>query len=150
MGNIIPYLMNMGPWSWLILGCILLGLEVLLPGIFMLWFGVAAVVTGGLALVLPMGIQSQIIVFIITSVISVFLGRYLYSSTDQESDRPFLHKRGQQLIGQSFKVTEAIENGRGKLKVGDSQWIVKGEDADIGAMVKVVALDGNSLIVEPE
>ena len=150
MGNIIPYLMSLGPWSWLILGCVLLGLEVLIPGIFMLWFGVAAVITGGLALAIPMGFQAQLIIFIVASVISVFIGQYLYSTSDGNSDHPLLHKRGQQLIGKSFKVTQAIENGKGKVKVGDSEWIVKGEDAEVGAMVNVVALDGNSLIVEPK
>lgn len=148
MGNIIPYLLNLGPWFWLILGFLLLGLEVLIPGTFMLWFGVAAVVTGGLVLAIPMGVQAQIIIFSIASVISVFIGRYLYSSSSSTSENPLLHKRGQQLIGQSFKVTQAIENGKGKVKVGDSEWIVRGEDAEVGTIVKVVALDGNSLIVE--
>lgn len=148
MGNIIPYLLNLGPWFWLILGFLLLGLEVLIPGTFMLWFGVAAVVTGGLVLAIPMGVQAQIIIFSIASVISVFIGRYLYSASNSTSENPLLHKRGQQLIGQTFKVTQVIENGKGKVKVGDSEWIVKGEDADVGTIVKVVALDGNSLIVE--
>lgn len=148
MGNIIPYLLNLGPWFWLILGFLLLGLEVLIPGTFMLWFGVAAVVTGGLVLAIPMGVQAQIIIFSIASVISVFIGRYLYSASNSTSENPLLHKRGQQLIGQSFKVTQAIENGKGKVKVGDSEWIVKGEDAEVGDMVKVTALDGNSLTVE--
>lgn len=148
MGNIIPYLLNLGPWFWLILGFLLLGLEVLIPGTFMLWFGVAAVVTGGLVLAIPMGVQAQIIIFSIASVISVFIGRYLYSASNSTSENPLLHKRGQQLIGQSFKVTQAIENGKGKVKVGDSEWIVRGEDAEVGTIVKVVALDGNSLIVE--
>ncbi len=148
MGNIIPYILSIGPWSWLILGCILLGLEVLLPGTFMLWFGIAAVITGGIALVAPIGIQSQIILFIAASLISVLIGRKLYASTEQNSDQPLLHKRGAQLVGQSFKVTKAIQNGKGKVKVGDSEWIVKGEDTDVDTIVKVVAIDGNTLIVE--
>ena len=148
MGNIIPYIMSIGPWSWLILGCILLGLEVLLPGTFMLWFGVAAVITGGIALVAPIGVQTQIIIFIAASLISVLIGRTLYASSEQDSDQPLLHKRRAQLIGQSFKVTKTIENGKGKVKVGDSEWIVKGEDAEIGELVKVVVFDGNTLIVE--
>ena len=45
-------------------------------------------------------------------------------------------------------MTKTIENGKGKVKVGDSEWIVKGEDAEIGELVKVVAFDGNTLIVE--
>ncbi|GJM00192.1 MAG: membrane protein [Methyloligella sp.] len=148
MGNIIPYIMNIGPWSWLILGCILLGLEVLLPGTFMLWFGVAAIVTGVLSFLAPIGLELQLIVFAIVSLISVLIGRKLYSSNEAASDQPLLHKRGAQLIGHSFKVTKAIENGKGKVKVGDSEWIVKGEDAEVGTIIKVVALDGNTLIVE--
>ena len=148
MGNIIPYLLSIGPWSWLIIGCVLLGLEVLIPGIFMLWFGVAAVITGAIVLAIPMGFQAQLIIFIVASVISVFVGRYLYSASNSNSDHPLLHKRGQQLIGKTFKVTQAIENGKGKVKVGDSEWIVKGEDAEIGSIVKVVAIEGNSLLVE--
>ncbi len=148
MGNIIPYIMSVGPWSWLILGCILLGLEVLLPGTFMLWFGVAAIVTGVVSFLAPIGLEVQLIIFAVASLISVLIGRKLYSSNEIASDQPLLHKRGAQLIGQSFKVTRAIESGKGKVKVGDSEWMVKGEDAELGTIVKVVALDGNTLIVE--
>ncbi len=140
--------MNIGPWSWLILGCILLGLEVLLPGTFMLWFGAAAIATGVLSFLAPIGLEFQLVIFAIASLISVLIGRKLYSSNEEASDQPLLHKRGAQLIGQSFKVTRAIENGKGKVKVGDSEWMVKGEDAEVGTIVKVVALDGNTLKVE--
>lgn len=148
MGNILPYMMSIGPWSWLIIGCILLGLEVLLPGTFMLWFGVAAVVTGVLSLIFPLGIQSQIIIFALASVLSVLVGRKLYATDRASANKSLLHKRGTQLIGHSYKVIKPIVNGRGKVKVGDSEWIVTGDDAEIGAVVKVIAVNGNSLSVK--
>lgn len=149
MEYIEAYMMSMGPWSWLIIGLVFLGLEVLAPGTFiLLWIGVAAIITGLLSFVLPIGMQAQTIIFAIGSVIAVFLGRRYFTAHLHPSDRPLLNQRAAQLIGQIYKVSEPIINGKGKVKIGDSQWMVQGEDAEVGANVKVTSVKGNRLIVE--
>ncbi|HAU5508766.1 TPA: NfeD family protein, partial [Cronobacter sakazakii] len=60
-----------------------------------------------------------------------------------------LNQRGQQLIGQRFTLTQALENGRGQITVGDSVWpVVASSDLPAGTVVEVVALDGIRLRVQ--
>ena len=77
---------ELGPWNWVVLGLILMIFEVAAPGIFFLWFGIAALIVGGLAILfgetLGMDWQLQVILFLILSVISVFIGRRLIGATD--------------------------------------------------------------------
>lgn len=149
MSNILHYFTEFGGWSWLILGAFLLILEVLIPGIFMLWVGFAAIITGLIALMFPISMQMQLIIFAAAAIACVLLGRSLFKSDSDPSDQPLLNKRGEQLVGQSFSVVEPIVNGRGRIRVGDSRWSVKGPDAKEGALVRVTAVDGNMLIIEP-
>ena len=55
------------------------------------------------------------------------------------SDQPELNRRGAQLIGRVLVLAEAIEGGRGKVRVGDTLWPVEGPDAPAGAEVRVTA-----------
>ena len=41
---------ELGPWNWMVLGLVLLALESSLPGFFLLWIGIAALLTGALSL----------------------------------------------------------------------------------------------------
>jgi membrane protein implicated in regulation of membrane protease activity len=80
---------ELGPWNWIVLGLILMIFEVAAPGIFFLWFGIAALIVGGLAILFGetswMHWQIQVILFLILSVIAVFIGRRLIGATDVES-----------------------------------------------------------------
>ena len=68
----------------------------------------------------------------------------------KDSDRPLLNKRAQQHVGRSYVLHEPIENGRGKVRIGDTIWLVEGEkDLAKGKRVKVTGADGTTLLVEP-
>lgn len=149
MNNFTTYFISLGGWSWLILGAILLVVEVLAPGIFMLWFGLAAMITGLITLSFSIGPQMQLITFAATSLIIVLAGRKLFTGGESETDQPNLNKRGDQLIGKTYQVTTAIKHGSGKIKIGDTVWLVSGPDAEAGSSVRVTAIDGNRLTVEP-
>ena len=148
MESVIAQFFSLGPWTWMILGAVLLALEILLPGTFMLWFGVAAFATGFVTLVAPIGLQMQIIIFMIASLISVLIGRRMLRSDGEESDTPHLNQRGARHIGETFILTEAIVNGTGKVKIGDSLWSVTGPDSDTGTRIRVTGVEGNQLTVE--
>ena len=45
-------------------------------------------------------------------------------------------------------VEQAIQNGRGKVRVGDTVWQAEGPDVPAGASVKVTAAKGTVLVVE--
>ena len=72
----IPSLIdNLGPWSWIVLGLALMGLELLAPGAFLLWLGFAGVLTGMLDWWLGLSWQAALLVFAALSVASVLAGR---------------------------------------------------------------------------
>ncbi|MNC76610.1 Inner membrane protein YbbJ [compost metagenome] len=66
----------------------------------------------------------------------------------RQSDQPNLNLRGQDLIGKTFVVHEAIVDGRGKIKVADGVWLAQGPDAVPGSRVRVVGQQGAILLVE--
>jgi membrane protein implicated in regulation of membrane protease activity len=67
-----------------------------------------------------------------------------------KSDLPDLNERALQYLGRSLVVEEAIENGRGKVRVGDSVWQAEGPDAPAGSRVKVTGARGTVLVVAAE
>ncbi|HET7156640.1 MAG TPA: NfeD family protein [Hyphomicrobiaceae bacterium] len=141
-------LYTLGPWNWFILAVVLFILETMIPGVHFLWFGLAAVVVGFLALVIGVAWPWQVLAFGLISVLAVFWVRK-YARPDMAiSDLPDLNVRGQQYIGRSLVVEQAIQNGRGKVRVGDSTWVVEGPDAPAGARVTVTGAKGTVLVVE--
>ena len=136
-------------WHWLIVGVSFIVIEVLLPGTFFLWMGVSAGVTGLLLLALPdFDWRYQMLVFSGLSIVSIYVGRKFWRPGAIETDLPFLNRRGDQHIGRVYRLEEAVRNGRGKARVGDSLWLVSGEDMPAGTEVKVTAVEGTVLQVE--
>lgn len=136
-------------WHWWVLGFGLLGAEMILPtGFFLIWIGVAALLVGGLAWIIPaLSWELQLLLFGSLSVASFFVWRR-YRPATLASDQPTLNRRGHSYVGRTFTLGTPIINGVGKLHVDDSQWRITGPDAETGAQVRVVAADGNTLKVE--
>ena len=149
MNEVSSLFLELGAWNWLILAGLFFVLELLASGIFLIWFGIAAAIVGSLALLLDVSWQWQFVMFALLSLTAVVIARKFFRSDAAQSDRPLLNRRAQQHVGKSFVVTEPIMNGRGKVKIGDTFWLVEGPDAALGASVKVTAADGSTLTVEP-
>lgn len=145
---ILDFLVSLGIWNWIAFGLILLILEILAPGIFFIWFALAALVTGSIALLFGtdsgLSWQVQSIIFLVLAVTFVLIGRRAFGVKNLPAD-PLLNQRGQQLIGQRATLTEPIINGRGRIKINDTSWRVKGRDLPAGTEVIVVAFDPNNL-----
>lgn len=140
---------ELGAWSWMIAAAVLLVLELIAPGIFFMWFGTAALVTGLIVFRYDISWQWQFIWFGGLSLATILLvSRYLRKNP-LESDQPLLNERAAQLIGHSFELVDPIVNGRGSVRVGDSVWRVEGPELPKGARIKVVGTDGTALKVEP-
>lgn len=135
-------------WVWLTLGAALAAAEVVMPGFFLIWMAAAAVATGVVAATLGIGVPAQIVVFAIFAVASVYAGRRWFASNPIISDDPNLNNRGARLVGEVVTVVEAIADGHGRVKVGDSVWNARGSDAALGTRVRVTGADGSTLLVE--
>lgn len=132
----------------MILAAVLLALEMLAPGIFLMWFGFAAAATGLIVFRYDIVWQWQLIWFCGLSLAAVLLANRYLRQHPLESDQPLLNKRAAQLIGQSFDLAEPIENGRGSIRVGDTIWRVEGPELPKGAHIRIVGTDGSVLKVE--
>ncbi len=148
----------LGPWNWVILAVALFVLETIIPGIHFLWFGLAAMLLGLALLALTQaapdmvaafGWQWQVIVFALLAVSTVFFV-CRYAAEPGVSDLPHLNVRGNQYVGSVVTVVEAIQNGRGKVRVGDTLWQAQGEDAAVGARVRITSANGTVLVVARE
>ena len=137
-------------WYWWVAAAVFLVLEILLPGIFFLWLGIAAGIVGIVALVIPsMTWPYQIALFAVLSVAAVLLARVYVKKRPVESDQPMLNRRGEQFVGRVVTLSDPIENGRGRATIGDSAWSVEGDDLPAGTKVKIVGVEGIVLKVEP-
>jgi inner membrane protein len=141
-------LYSLGAWNWFILAVILLTLETVIPGVHFLWFGIAAVIVGFVGITIGIDWQLQGLAFAVLSVATVFWVRKYARPDVTISDQPDLNVRGQQYIGRSLVVEQAIQNGRGKVRLGDTLWAVEGPDTPAGARVTVTGAKGTVLVVE--
>ena len=136
-------------WHWWILALVLIIAETLLPGTFLLWMGISALVLGLLAWLMPaMGWEMQLMLFAILSLVSIVAWRGWQRRHPDTSDQPMLNRRGAHYVGRVFVLESPIENGFGKVRVDDTLWRVRGMDAAAGSRVRVTAADGVVLEVE--
>ena len=151
---ITSFVAQMGVWSWWILGLILIGIEVLAPGSFFIWFGLAAFVVGAITMIVGLDSaiwawQAQVIVFVVLALALAYFGRSIMSKRGwDKSDAPDLNDRGKQLIGRKAVLTQPIAEGLGRAKIGDTTWRVKGPDLPHGSTVVIVGAEAETLIVE--
>ena len=138
-------------WLWLIGGIVLLIAEVIAPGFFLMFIGAAAIATGLLSLLLPVGLALQLAMFAILTLIIVRVGgRRAYASRYDYTADPLLNNRAGRLLGTVVTVVQPVDANGGRVKVGDGEWSARGGPAAIGERVRVVDIEGNCLKVEPE
>ena len=146
----IEVITSLGPWSWIILGGILLAVELIAPGTFILWLGVSAILVGLISFFVDWNWQEQGVGFAILAVGSLVMWWRLIRPRRQDSgsDQPFLNRRAQAFVGQIFTLDKPIVNGTGTVRIHDTVWRVAGPDAPAGHRVKVTGTDGPTLFVE--
>ena len=143
------FLESFNHWGWWIFALVLFAIELLAPGVFFWWLGLSDIVVGFIALLLPdLGWQMDFIIFAVLGVIFAIVGRRYWKPKSGDSADPTLNQRGVQYIGQVYVLQTAIENGHGRITVGDGSWLVSGPDLPIGARVRVSGVDGARLMVE--
>jgi len=138
----------LGTWNWLIFGVVLMALELLAPGVFLMWLGLAALLVGLLSFAANPSWQLQILLFALFAAAAVPLWRRVARSSKAAShSNPFLNKRADALVGRVFTLEKPIIDGSGTVRIDDRVWRVAGPDAPAGSRVRVVQADGASLTV---
>ena len=145
---IMEWILSLGAWNWFILSALFFLLELLAPGAFMMWLGLAAIVVAVISIAVPWTWQIQIIAFAVLSLISIPLWRYFARKIEHPTDQPHLNRRSDGYVGREFTLETPIVNGVGTVKIDDTVWRAMGSDAAAGSRVRVLRTDGPTLYVE--
>ncbi|MGE3875484.1 MAG: NfeD family protein [Parvibaculaceae bacterium] len=144
MQQFLPFL---GGWTWWVIAGLLLLIELMLPGVFFMWLGLAAAIIGVIDLFADLAWQVEVALFAVLSVLLVLFVRPRVKFAG--GDNSNLNQRMHDYVGRSYVLDEPIVNGRGKVRIDDTLWVVTGSDRDKGEWVKVKGIEGTRLIVEP-
>lgn len=134
-------------WACMAIG--LVALETLIPGAALIWLGLAAGVVLLLVVFVPdLAVFWQAVIFVAMSFAIVFVYWSKLRKTGIATTQPLLNRKTQQLVGQVHSLESAIENGRGRIRIGDAFWQVEGPDLPAGARVRIVGAVSAVLQVE--
>src|SRR5262245_42848545 len=142
------HILALGYWDWFILAAVLLALEIIAPGTFMLWLGLAAFLVGAISLAVEWSWQFQFVAFAVFAIAAIPLWRPVGARLASPTDQPFLNRRADAFIGRVFTLEKPIVDGSGTVGIGDTIWRITGPDCPAGSRVKVAAVDGATLRVE--
>jgi membrane protein implicated in regulation of membrane protease activity len=137
----------MGGWIWFVVAAVFLLLELLAPGVFMLWLGLAAILIGIISLAMVLSWQTQLIAFALLSIACIPMWRYFARKVESPVDRPYLNRRAEGYVGRVFTLEKPIVGGIGTVRIDDTVWRVSGPDLPAGSQVKVATADGAALEV---
>ena len=138
---------TLGTWNWLIFGFVLMALELIAPGVFLFWLGLAALLVGLVSFALHPSWQTQLLMFAVFAACAVPVWLRLARGNASANASPFLNRRAAALVGRVFTLEKPIIDGAGTVRIDDTVWRVAGPDAPAGSRVRVVQADGASLTV---
>jgi membrane protein implicated in regulation of membrane protease activity len=130
---------------WFLVGLLLLVLELSLPGLIVGFFGIGAWVVAIVCLMTDIGINAQLIIFIVASVLSLLLLRKWVKGVflGHAGAKQDLTHDLEEFVGQRAVVTEKIvPKAGGKVEFHGSHWEAQA-DQEIaeGAIVEIVGKD---------
>ena len=143
---------SLGVWNWFVLAAFLGLVEMLMPGLYIMWYALAAVLVGALALAIDMSWQIQLGLYAVMGFILLMTAMRLARQPLGKSDHPLLNRRGEIHIGKTYILLEDVRNGRGRLRIGDGSWpveIADGQNLRAGDPVLVTGVKGATLTGKP-
>lgn len=134
--------------GWWVVALVLALSELLSGSLFLLMLAIAAGLT---ALATHAGLadwQTQAVMFSVLSVLLCFLWAKRRAA---KATLPVtgLNSGTSRWIGRDVLLTEPLVNGRGRVAMDDTFWAVSGPDLPAGTRVRIRAVQGNTLVVEP-
>ena len=138
--------------DWFTIGLILVLIEFFVPGVFMVWFGLSAFLTGILTIYFEFSTIEISVVYGLTSLGFAIIGWFAYDKIIKHTKIPEKYKNlnnpAGEFIGKSFPLDEDVKNGRSKALIGDSVWIVHCEDnLKKGDYVKITDIENGVVLV---
>src|SRR5258706_2318230 len=110
---------TLGTWNWLIFGVVLMALELLAPGVFLFWLGLAALLVGLLSFAINPSWQLQILMFAVFAAAAVPLWRRIVRDNSAVSkSNSFFHHCAGALDGRGFTLRKPIVARSGTGRIG--------------------------------
>src|SRR5437899_12066822 len=135
-------------WHWLIVAGVFAVTEVAVPAMVCIWFAAAALGAAAIAWLAPdLAWEHQALVFAALAIAGVAIGRMAFVRMRRRSGEPRLNRRAETYIGRTFTLERPIVEGRGRVKVDDTMWLVEGPDLPAGTRVQVTGADNTLLRV---
>lgn len=141
-------------WHWVVFGVLLVLSEIALTTFFILWFGVAAIIVGGILFFVPsLSLSWQILIWtLLSALLAVAWFKYLKPLS---TDRTKAGLSREAIVGEVGQVISVpVESRRGRMRfpapiLGADEWqIISSETLAQGDRVRVKDVSGNSLLVE--
>ncbi|ARU27170.1 NfeD family protein [Cellvibrio sp. PSBB006] len=146
----MEFLASLEPWHWLSLGMLILILEILGAGGFLLGIGVSALIIAVVLAIFPgLAWFWQFILFATLSIVITLVYWKKFRKFNNKTDQPLLNSRAARLVGRSVSLLTPIQNGTGKVQIEDALWTVAcTDDLPQGTIVDIVGADGMTLLVK--
>ena len=134
-------------WHWVVIGFVLIGVELIVPSFYLIWFGLGALMVGLLSAIFPtLGGNVQVILWTLFSVALVILWFKFW----RPGTKTLAGSSDTQIVGEIGMLTRPVEPFvRGEVRFqkplgGSDLWPCVSDDSiPIGERVRVVSAEGN-------
>jgi membrane protein implicated in regulation of membrane protease activity len=126
---------------------VLIGLEIVVPGVSIIWFGISALIVGVLDYFFQLPLVGALLLWIVFGGITLaVMLKYQKKWLKGEGERIDVNRH--LVEGKKGIVIEKLDPFFAKAKfeepiLGDREWQVKGENLEVGDIVEVVSVEGN-------
>ena len=146
----MDFLQSLQPWHWLVLCFLMLGMEALGAGGFLLGSAVAALLLSLVVWLIPdLGWAAQLFWFGLASLLFTLAYWKLFRKVNEQSDHPQLNQRAAQLVGRTLTLEQELLPGQSKIQVGDTLWKVETDVLlEEGTRVIISGYEGMTLKLE--
>jgi inner membrane protein len=135
-------------WHWLVLAAVFALIEIAVPAMVCIWLAAAALGAGVIVWLAPdIAWEHQALIFAAMAIASVAIGRLAFTRMRVRSSKLHLNRRAETYVGRTFTLERPIVDGRGRLKVDDTVWLIEGPDLPVGTRVQVTGVDNTLLRV---
>lgn len=138
--------------NWIVVGLVLSFLEVAVPGVYLIWFGLAAFAVSIAVWLTPLAFTTQLLWFAAFSAVFALLGfltyRYIFKKTQTPKAYINLNNTAEQHVGATVTLAEDCVDNQTKVKIGDTYWLAYSEKPlKQGDTAKVVGVKDSLILV---
>lgn len=134
---------------WLLCGVIGVGLELILPGFIIIFFGCGAILTGIADWIFPsLPIEAQLVIFLVCSIVLLLLFRKMLKNKFFSKSKESEDELADEYIGKLAIAITDFQNGRGEVEFKGSKWdALSNEEIQKGDSVIITNRESIKLVV---